>query len=138
MSNAWRNLRHRAGRRGAFLLFLAILDVLYGVALFDPTSPAHRFDLFLPYPWWAATWVAIGVVCFIGAFVKKDRWAFTLAATLKFSWGLLYSQIWISQGYPYGWVSMVVWLAFAGVVLIIAGWPEEGEELTVKQPKGLP
>lgn len=115
----------RAGRRGAFLAFLAVLDVAYGYSLFVTAAPQRAFDLLLPWQAWGIIWMVTGAVCASGIFARRDRLQFTAAAGLKAAWGCLFADIWIEQHYPRGWVSVVVWLAFAATVLIISGWPEE-------------
>ena len=132
-----RALARRAGRRGAFLAFLAVLDLSYGYSLFTTAAPQRVFDLLLPWQAWGVIWLAAGAVCAAGIFARRDRLAFTAAATLMCAWGLLFADIWLVQGYPRGWVSVVVWLAFAGVVLIIAGWPEAVQVKDIPRPSPL-
>jgi hypothetical protein len=125
MTGLLSRLGRRAGRRGAFLAFLTILDVAYGYALFATAAPQRALDLFLPWQAWGIIWMATGAVCSTGILLRRDRFQFTAAAALKASWGFLYADIWLVQHAPRGWVSVAVWLAFAATVLIIAGWPEE-------------
>jgi hypothetical protein len=115
----------RAGRRGAFLAFLAVLDLAYGYSLFATAAPQRAYDLFLPWQAWGIIWMATGAVCASGVIARRDRAQFTAAAALKAAWGFLFADIWLVQGIPRGWVSVVLWLAFAATVLIIAGWPEQ-------------
>jgi hypothetical protein len=124
MGKAIRWAAHHAGRRGAFLAFLAILDLAYGYGLLVASAPQRFIDLLLPYQAWGAIWIAAGLVCASGVFARADRLQFAVAATLKGAWGLLYLDIWLIQGLPRGWVSVVIWLAFALVVLLVSGWPE--------------
>lgn len=130
-----RALARRAGRRGAFLAFLAILDFSYGYSLLVTPSRQRVFDLLLPWDAWGTAWIAAGALCAAGILARRDRLAFTAAATLKGAWGLLSADIWLVQGYPGGWASVAVWLAFAAAVLIIAGWPEA---VTIIAPPGAP
>jgi hypothetical protein len=115
----------RVGRRGAFLLFLAILDVVFASYLLNPPAglPAQTYPL-LPGTVWGTWWAATGVVCIFGAFLKVDRVAYGLAALLKAAWGLRYAYLWYT-GVSESWAAMTVWLVFAVTVLIVAGWPEE-------------
>jgi hypothetical protein len=138
-----RALAHRAGRRGAFLAFLAVLDLAYGYSLFTTAAPQRAFDLLAPWQAWGAAWIAVGAACAAGIFIRRDRLAFTAAATLKGAWGLVFADIWLVQGDPRGWVSVAVWLAFAAAVLIIAGWPEaatakDGPPPQPPHPPGVP
>lgn len=122
-------VRTRPGHRGAFLLFLAVLDLVYGWALYKTQAPqqtARMVDEALLLPWqvWACLWGFCGFVCLFSAFSVKDRLGFALAATLKFSWGGVSLIEWIRDLDPNGWLSAVVWLSFSATVLIISGWPE--------------
>lgn len=112
----------RTGHRGAFLLFLAVLDFCYGYA--QVAMPVSQTDLFLPWPWWGAAWIATGAVCLAGAFVRRDWWAFTAAAVLKAAWAAVMADTWLLQGVPRGWVSAVVWATFALTVLVVSSWPD--------------
>lgn len=122
--------RRRVGRRGEFLLFLALLDLLYGLSLAQPVaeaqrSPGVRFLVeVMPLPWWGVLWLAVGCVCLAGAFARGDRLAYACAAALKVLWGSMFLIGWLAGAIARGWVSAVVWLVFALVVVRIASWPE--------------
>ena len=117
--------RDRAGRRGAFLAFLALLNTAVGYSLLTtPAAQRGTMDLLLPWPVWGWVWVAAGVVCAAGVFARRDWWAFTVAAVLMGAWALLSVDLWLVQGQPRGWVSVVIWVAFALTVRVVAGWPE--------------
>lgn len=124
------NLWWRIGRRGAFLLFLATLDILYAGSLAHPPKEAARsstvtfVDGVAPLWAWAALWAAVGVVCAVGAFARRDRWAFAAAMTLKVLWGTTFLLGWALLHLDRGWVSAAIFLPFAAVVLLIATWPE--------------
>ena len=124
MGGKLRRLRARIGRRGAFLGFLAMLDVVIGWFLLYPPagSPPQPYPL-LPAQAWAAWWLATAAACTAGMFLRTDRVAYAAAALLKTGWALRYAYLWYT-GVPQSWVAMAIWLAFAGAVLIIAGWPE--------------
>ena len=120
---------HMIGRRGAFLAFLTVLDVCYGVALLTTQVRALRYvnpkpDFFLPLDFWGWIWIGIGIFVLTGALAKRDIIQFTAAALLKGVWAVLYADLWIIQHQNGAWISAVVWLAFSMTVLIIAGWPE--------------
>lgn len=122
-------LAHRVGRRGCFLLFLAILDVViaYSMTPFAAVGqlPFFRYaDRYLPLQAWAGIWAGVGVICAVQAFARRDHFAFFVAALLKLTWAGLYLAAWTSVDIPRGWVGSVVWLAFGGVTFIIASWPE--------------
>lgn len=125
LRSRWRLITGKVGRRGAFLLFLALLDFAYGYSLFTvPRAQARTLDLLLPLKTWAVIWIITGVVCLSGVLMRNDRFQYTFSAAFKTAWGMLYIQLWVVQGVPQAWVAAVIWLAFAGTVLIISGWPE--------------
>lgn len=120
-----RRLIKRIGRRGSFLLFLAILDVLYGYSLSFPRPSVQNVDLFLSSHVWGIIWTLVGIVCFFQAFAKVDRFGFTCAVTLKVVWAAAAFASWIfTNTYQYGWVSGVIFATFAMVTAIISYWPE--------------
>lgn len=120
----------RVGRRGTTLLFLAVLDFLFAGSLFRPPagsaqSPTLRYIADLaPLPCWGALWAAVGVACLVGAFLRVDRWAYAAAMALKVLWGTTYLLGWALFGLDRGWVSAVIWLAFAAFVYVVSTWPE--------------
>jgi hypothetical protein len=116
----------RLGHRGAFLLFLTVLDFAYGYALLSASVTALRAspDLILPMHTWGWIWVAAGIVCASGAAVRYDWPQFIVAATLKAAWAAVYADIWIVQQSADAWVSVVVWATFSLAVLDVASWPE--------------
>lgn len=119
-------LIRRAGRRGAFLSFLAILDGCYGYALLSQSVAALRSqpDFFLSLHTWGWAWLAVAAVCAAGVLARRDIAQYTAAALLKGVWGALYANAWLIQHYAQDWISAVVWLSFGLTVLLVAGWPE--------------
>lgn len=118
------------GRRGEFLLFLVLLDVLYGFSLLRPAPDATRSATVrflvevMPLPAWGCLWLAVGVICLVGAFTHGDRYAYACAAALKILWGSMFAIGWAAGVVERGWVGAVIWLVFAGWVMRIASWPE--------------
>lgn len=118
------------GRRGECLLFLFLLDVLYGLSLLRPPAGAQRSATtrflaeVMPLSWWALLWLAVGTACLAGAFRQSDRFAYAAAAALKVLWGTMFALGWLAGVVERGWVGAVVWLAFALFVMRIASWPE--------------
>lgn len=128
MVRRWWN-RH-VGHRGEFLLFLVILDALYGLSLLRPVPEAQRsattqfLTQIMPLPWWALLWLAVGGICLAGAFTVRDRFAFAPAAALKVLWGAMFLFGWLAGVVERGWVPAVIWLVFAAWVVRVASWPE--------------
>ena len=122
----FRTLRHRVGRRGACLLFFALLDLVYAASLVHaPASDTYRFlNSLMPLTGWAAVWALVGAACAIQAFMLTDRIAFAAASALKVVWGLAQMIGWMFDAIPRGWVAATIWLAFAAFVQVIAGWQE--------------
>lgn len=118
------------GRRGEFLLFLTILDLLYGLSLLKPAAgarqaPTTRFLMeVMPLPMWGVLWLVAGLICLAGAFMHGDRLAFACAAALKILWGVMFGLGWMVGVIDRGWVGAVIWLVFALWVIRLASWPE--------------
>lgn len=113
----------RIGRRGAFLAFLAILDIVYGYSLFVQPGPLP-LDLILSAKSWSIVWLVVGVICASGVFLRQDWPQYTVASAMKAAWGALFLDLWLVHGYPRGWASAIVWLSFAATVALIGSWPE--------------
>lgn len=119
------------GRRGAVLLYLALVDALYALSLWRPApaaqrTPATRFLAEVaPLTGWAALWLVVGVLCFTGALRHRARpVAYAAAVAIKALWGLVFLLGWLAGEIDRGWVSAVVWLGLAALVAVLAGWPE--------------
>ena len=124
---AWlRRMRHRAGHRGAFLTFLALLDIIYGYSLLVIPARSRVYDLLLPWQAWGVIWLAAGIICAAGALLPTgaDKIPFALEAALFTGWAAVFTRVWAYDHVPRGWASPVIWLAFAAVVLVVASWPE--------------
>lgn len=128
----WGRARHRIGRRGAFLMALFLLDTGQAARLTWPAdttlaSPTVQFlDSVAPLPLWGAAWGVVGALCLVQAFQVWDRIAFSAASALKMAWALVHIGAWLS-GVSQAWWSVIIWLVIAGVVHVIATWPEHPE-----------
>lgn len=118
-------LLQRVGRRGAALLFFTLLDFVYCLGLLTvprPLSPFYAWmDHVAPLSAWAGAWGAVGIICFFYAFRQYDSPGFMAAVGLKTGWGLLSFLGWAAGTADRGYVSGVIWLAFAAFVFLIAG-----------------
>lgn len=117
--------RTKIGRRGAFLLFLALVDILYGYSMMVAGSPAIKLDLILDSTAWGWWWIATGIACLAGALLDRDRLFYGLAAFTKAAWAMTWVNVWIQDpAVPRAWVSVAIWGGFSGIVLVISTWPE--------------
>ena len=120
-------LRCHVGFRGAFLLFLGLLDVIYGWSMFTEggaTGLVHQITLFLPWQAWGILWIVVGASLLFGAFRWKDKQYFAVATSIKFLWAAFWFSAWYFDGVPRGWVSTIVWATFGMLVFIVSYWPE--------------
>lgn len=119
-------LHDHLGRRGSALLWFGALDLVYAYALLDsPDSISPTFGWFgsiLPLDAWAAIWFVVGAVCLISAVRRVDQVGFVAAIGIKVIWGTVSLAGAILAGVPVS--SVGIWLGLAGLVWIIAGWPE--------------
>lgn len=127
-------LRRRVGHRGAFLLGLALLDYAsaYRLAWPEPSavsSPSYAWLASLaPLPLWASVWAVVASVALVQAFQPGDALAYGLAMGLKVVWAVTYLVGWLTHGIPNGYFSVVIWAFAAGMVYIVATWPEPTTE----------
>jgi hypothetical protein len=129
MWNLLVRLTHRVGRRGGVLLFLGFLDAVYGLSLARPPRELSTTSLYVyvghvaPLWAWALAWVGVGLICLVTAFLQRDSVAFSSAIALVSVWGIVNLFAWFAH-VERAYAGAAVWLAFAGFILILAGWPE--------------
>jgi hypothetical protein len=134
------HLRHQVGRRGYFLLTLAVIDVYYGYSFIHPDSPAiasqnsYMLDV-IPLTshaqalWvWAAGWWMTAAFCLVSAFRTNDRLGYGMAFSLKIAW-ISANALAGFDGMPGAFTRCVVWSFIASSVLVIAKWPEPRHSL---------
>lgn len=119
-----KGLVHRIGHRGSFLLFLAVLDFLYGYSMI--VSPIHKLPALLPLHIWGIIWICVGFIMIPGAFAKRDRVPYGVAATIKAAWAGQWVLIWLydSKVVSNAWANVALWAAFSGIIVIVSTWPE--------------
>ena len=122
MSRIYRCLARRIGHRGSFLLFLALLDFLYGYSLF--VTPLQHVDLTLPFHVWGIIWICVGAFLLLGAFAKRDRVHYGVAATIKAAWAGVWVKLWMIHQIPHAWANVALWVSFSGLVVVVSSWPE--------------
>lgn len=115
----------RIGRRGAWLLFIALLAFAFASSLAN-ASDAQRatFGRVVPLWVWAVLWAATGVVCVVQAFVRDDRLGFSAAEVMLLLWAGLSFQAWLIGAQPRGWLGGLIYLGFAGGLWLVGTWPE--------------
>ncbi|MEV4246951.1 hypothetical protein AB0J63_26505 [Streptosporangium canum] len=112
------------------------MDVIYayGLAYAPPETRATSTYAFLaallPLPVWASIWAAVGAVCLIQAWTRRDRVAYALATALKVGWALLHLGAWAFGVLPRGYVSAAIWLLGAAFVMIMATVPKAWVEVS--------
>lgn len=133
---AVRAVADRVGRRGIFLGFLALLDIVIGYALVQDLplglSVAVLYEPFvriMPIGVWSSVWIGGGLLCAVAVLWPRARpTAFAVGAAVKTGWALGYLIGW-AEGLPVytrGYQSAVIWGAFALVMLVVSGWRENG------------
>ncbi len=129
-----RRLVNRLGRRGASLLFFALVYGVWAFGLFQLTpadvaaSRTYRFAAAL-MPMWAlaALWTATTGACIVQAFQRRDRIAFGLASLCSVGWAIVQLLGWLLGEVPRGYVGAALWTGFAAFVQLIAGWREHAD-----------
>lgn len=115
------------------LVFFGVLDLIYAYSLTYPDQES-RDGSFLswvasvaPLAFWAAFWASVGVVCLVYSIRRSDRVGFAAAIFLKVAWASVCIGGWLIGDAGRGYVSAAIWLAAAGFVWVISGWPEAGD-----------
>jgi hypothetical protein len=125
----------RVRHRGAILLALAAIDLIYGAGMIRADAETRGLATYryigsvLPLPVWGGLWIAVGAVCLVSALRREDRVAYALAVGLKVFWGLVFLLGWLLGEVPRGYVSTAIWLVFACIVLVVSTWPEPAERV---------
>jgi hypothetical protein len=125
-----RQLAHRLSQRGAVLLILGVVDLVYGYALAvapPETRASETYQFYaslLPLGAWSGLWALVGMMCLLQAWTQHDRVAYAMATGLKVFWSLLHLGAWAAGVLPRGYVSAVIWLLAAGLVMVISTVPK--------------
>jgi hypothetical protein len=120
----------RLGYRGAFLLWLALVDFVYGWFLINPTDEQLQTTQFvwrdhiMATQGWGAIWLGAGVVLTITAFMKQDRVGYAVAIALKFSWAFIAIMAGLTGHVQGAWTTVTIWGVFGGLTVMESGRPE--------------
>lgn len=125
-------LRHRIGRRGACLLVAAFVDITIGASLASAQGrlqaravPVYRvLWAWLPPGGWALVWLAVGALCAVQAFARRDQWGYAGAIGVKAVWSVGAFAAWALYHTPRAWLVGLTWACLTGLVVVINGWPE--------------
>ncbi len=134
MRHQLHRLNVRVGFRGVILLFLAMLDLVsaYRFVRPDPAVLSTPTNIYLasilPLWVWAIPWAVTGAICLVQAFAVRDRLAFAAAAALKILWAMVTTCGGFAGVIPQAYWGTTIWVALAGVVMRISGWPEPTED----------
>jgi hypothetical protein len=129
--------RTRLGLRGAFLLGLAEVDLVYGAGLLFPSEETRHSSAyawrqeFLPTEAWGAVWMAVGVFLITQAWSRRDRPAFTVAIVIKLVWAVVAVGSWIAGPVGQGWQTAGLFFGFAWVALVMALVSDHAQSRTV-------
>lgn len=129
-------VRDRVGRRGGYLLLKAVMFAGHGLLflLWPPTpalAAALRVPLTLaPLRVWGGVWLAAAVVAAASAFRRgpgSDRWGFLALILVASFWASSYvaGAVIGTGGFARGMVAALLYSTLAGVIVIVAGWPEQ-------------
>jgi hypothetical protein len=132
-----RRLGRHIGRRGAFLMFLTLLDSVLGYSIVQPLPLGLRSEDFyrpfiavMPLWAWSTCWLGIAALAAIAAVWHRIRpVVFALAACIKTAWAMGYSIGWVEglPAYSRGYQTAAIFFAFAATVLSTSGWRENDQ-----------
>lgn len=124
------NLIQKVGRRGALLLFLGVLDVIYAYSLAHPTAESIHSQTYMYLAsigglnLWAILWAITGLLALFYAFRRNDAPAYTACTAIKILWAVIFFLGWLFAGVERGYLSTAIWGSFAGIIWMISSWPE--------------
>lgn len=124
--------RSRLGFRGAILLCLAFIDLVYGLTLALPShetrdGSAYQWrQEFLPTEIWGIVWIAVGVFLIVQAWSRRDRAAYAVAVAIKLLWMTVALGSWLLGPVPASQALAIVGIfgAFACIAFVVSLWPE--------------
>lgn len=116
---------HQVGRRGVFLLFVALLAAALALSMTNPSQvQAVTLGRVIPPVAWSIVWAAAAVLCLIQAFTRRDQVAFAVISCVVTVWASMYLVGWLTGVADRGWLAATIYYALAVVALVISTWPE--------------
>jgi hypothetical protein len=125
----------RIGRRGAMLVVLSVIDIVYGLAMFltdlvfyaEPQWwPASIYSMFgLSVGIWGVVWMVVGAFLLTG--IPKhipDSIHFGAAVALWVWWAFAAMVYYFTTFSPGTWGPAAVYAGFSLLILIAAGWED--------------
>lgn len=119
------------GRRGAFLLFIAIAHIAVGISYAVPavTAGTERSLAFLTYlglPVWSASipWFLSAIFGLLGAFARPprhDKLAFQALVAIQVCWAMVYLIGWAFGASPRGWFLAIVFGSLGFATYTVSG-----------------
>lgn len=130
-----RTVARRVGHRGAVLILLGGIALLYGISLITtpplPNPPGLRLLLDrMSLHGWGFTLAAAGVMAVLSAPLPhgRDFLGFAALTLVWMPWSLSFFVSWWPDGTnPRGWVSGLVFAALALVPAVCATWEEPAQ-----------
>jgi hypothetical protein len=127
-----RRVARQVGHRGALLILLGGIALLYGISLITTPPTPHPLGLRLllgvmGLHGWGATLAAAGVVAILSSPLPhgKDWPGFTVLVLVWLPWSASFFVSWWPDGSnPRGWVSATVFVAFAAIPAVVSTWGE--------------
>jgi hypothetical protein len=104
--------------------------VAYGTSLIGPSAEALSSkatiwrEHFAPTWVWGAAWLFVAAILCVSAFMRHDALGYATAIGWKIVWGMTTLASWAFGDVARGWLGAVIWFVFAGMIVIISGWPE--------------
>lgn len=135
----WEKLMRRIGRRGASLLILSVVFLLYGlnILLASPLPEDEVIygqyvilDAIAPLVVWGGAWVGCSLLAALQAFSRSAdaRGAFVSLTFITSVWGiamLLSYAADVGARDPRILVNGLMWVGVAGLTIVVAGWKED-------------
>jgi hypothetical protein len=127
-----RRAARQVGHRGALLILLGTIALLYGISLITTPPVPHPIGLRLlldrmSLHSWGITLAVAGVVAILCAPLRQGRdWpGFAALVLVWIPWSASFFVSWWPDGSnPRGWVSAIVFIAFAAIPAVVATWED--------------